>query len=268
MACRSGGALPGRLLSDLPEAMSGWPCGDARTLAIGDNLGRVTLWDLPSRTRWVLQAARANSFQFSPDGTILAVASHGGEVRLWEVADRSLVPRWRLVADRADGSAVAFTPDGRTLAIGGQEGKVVLWDLRTGRQLGPPLVGHARGVASSAFSPDGRLLATVDGEAMLWDVASHKQLGPALPIRSQGPHAVAFREDTSLRWPLRTARCWCGTSTPPPGGARLRCRRPHPDPSRVGPVSPRPALPSWLSHQTSRSPHAEQTATRGLTIRR
>jgi len=97
-----------------------------------------------------------------------------------------------LVADRSDASVVAFTPDGRTLATGGHEGKIMLWDTRTGRQLGPPLVGHASGVASSAFSPDGRLLATVDGEAILWDVAAHRQIGTALPIRSKGPHAVAF----------------------------------------------------------------------------
>jgi WD40 repeat protein/DNA-binding SARP family transcriptional activator len=165
-----------------------------RTLAIGDGLGRVTLWDLASAPakRWVLQAAGANTFQFSPDGTILAVASRGGEVRLWDVADRSLVPRRRLPADRSDASTVAFTPDGRTLATSGHEGKVVLWDTHTGRQLGPPLVGHASAVGSAAFSPDGHVLATVDGEAILWDVASHKQIGAALPARSEGPHAVAF----------------------------------------------------------------------------
>jgi WD40 repeat protein len=165
---------------------------DSRTLAIGDSEGRVTLWDLTSRTRWILQAAGANTFRFSPDGTILAVASHGGEVRLWDLANRSLVPRRRLPADRTDASAVAFTPDGRTLATGGHEGKVMLWDTHTGRQLGLPLVGHASGVASAAFSPDGRVLATVDSEAILWDVASHKQIGAALPVRSKGPHALAF----------------------------------------------------------------------------
>lgn len=68
----------------------------------------------------------------------------------------------------------------------------MLWDLRTGRQLGAPLVEHASGVASSEFSRDRRLVATVDGQAILWEVGSHKQIGGALPIRSEGPHTVAF----------------------------------------------------------------------------
>jgi WD40 repeat protein/DNA-binding SARP family transcriptional activator len=165
---------------------------NGRTLAIGDDLGRLTLRDLASGSakRRVLQAAGANSFQFSPDGTILAVASHGGEVWLWRVTDYSLLHRLR--ADRTQASMLAFTPDGRTLATGGAEGKVLLWDTRTGSQLGPPLAGHASGVGGAAFSPDGRVLATVDGEAILWDVASHKQIGTALPARSPAPHALAF----------------------------------------------------------------------------
>jgi WD40 repeat protein len=78
------------------------------------------------------------------------------------------------------------------LATGGGEGKVLLWDTRTGSQLGPSLGGHASGVAGAAFSPDGRVLATVDGEAILWDVATHKQIGTGLPARTPGPHALAF----------------------------------------------------------------------------
>jgi WD40 repeat protein len=165
---------------------------DGRMLAIGDDLGRVTLRALTSASakRRVLQAAEASNFQFSPDGTILAVARYTGEVWLWRVTDHSLLHR--LPADRTQASALAFTPDGRTLATGGLEGKVLLWDTRTGSQLGPPLAGHGSPVGAATFSPDGRVLATVDGEAVLWDVASRKQIGIALPARTPGPHALAF----------------------------------------------------------------------------
>jgi WD40 repeat protein len=168
---------------------------DGHTLAIAEGSGLVTLQDLTSTPpkRWPLQHADGALLEFSPDGTILAVAataSSGGEVRLWRVTDHSLLHR--LPADRTWVDALAFTPDGRTLATGGSEGKVLLWDTHTGRQLGPPLAGHASPVGAAAFSPDGHVLATVDGEAILWDVASHKQIGTALPTRSPGPHALAF----------------------------------------------------------------------------
>jgi WD40 repeat protein len=62
------------------------------------------------------------------------------------------------------------------------------------RPLGPPLAGHAGGVGSVSFSPDGRVLAAVggDGAVILWDVASQLQIGAPLPARPEDMPAVAF----------------------------------------------------------------------------
>src|SRR5262249_43637344 len=60
-----------------------------------------------------------------------------------------------------------------------------LWDVNTGKEL-KKLVGHKNAVAQVAFSPDGKLLASVprefraakdqDGAARLWDVATGKEV--------------------------------------------------------------------------------------------
>jgi WD40 repeat protein len=120
-----------------------------------------------------------DSVVFSPDGKTLATGAWAGGARLWNVATH------QQTASLSDGAeaiySVAFSPDGKTLATGsgtgngnttGTGGAVQLWDLTTGQQIGGPLSRDTGTVASVAFSPDGKTLATGswDGTARLWDV--------------------------------------------------------------------------------------------------
>ena len=88
--------------------------------------------------------------RFSPDGTLLAIASN--PIHIYRTSD------WVQVASLSDqNQALAFTPDGHYLAVGGQSQlqfwRVADWTLQLfyDQELGYP----GRGVSSLAFSADG-----------------------------------------------------------------------------------------------------------------
>jgi len=65
---------------------------------------------------------------------------------------------------------MCFSPDGQTIAMG-EEKSITLWNARTGRGL-RRLPAHGKDIATVAFSPDGRRLATgsSDGWLEIWPV--------------------------------------------------------------------------------------------------
>jgi sugar lactone lactonase YvrE len=119
---------------------------------------------LTGHTAWV------KSVSFSPDGRLLASGSLDDTIKLWRVADGSLVRT--LTGHTRVVSSVSFSPDGRLLASGGWYGTIKLWRVADGLEV-RTLTGHSDLVTSVSFSPDGRLLASGSGDDIikLWRVS-------------------------------------------------------------------------------------------------
>jgi WD40 repeat protein len=117
------------------------------------------------------------------------VAAGLAKLEVWDLPGRRCLLSqgglWRYCA------GVALAPDGRVLAVR-SEPAVPLLDVRTGQVLAT--LGHPQRPSLSAFSPDGRLLATATGASRrvwLWDVASRRCLTKLRAFR-QAPEALAF----------------------------------------------------------------------------
>ena len=129
--------------------------GDGRLARLPS--GKVTSSDLA-------QGEQVGALGFSADGSLLAVGDQMGRVALWDgtASRRAGVLRNVFPAplgDRPEAvNALAFSPDGRTLAVGGDAGSVQLWDVATRQPLGTPLTTPGDGIQSLAFASDGRTL--------------------------------------------------------------------------------------------------------------
>ena len=131
---------------------------------------------------------------FSRDNRIVAYASPGGAVVVWDrVEEKRLDDGTQGVAARINGVAVA--PSGESSVFYDSTGKAKLLDLANG--LPRAVFSHFDYVSHAAYSADGLSVVTGshDRTARVWDVASGKSLSDPLSHTS-GIQSVAFGAGT------------------------------------------------------------------------
>lgn len=108
---------------------------DSKSVACGDQVGTVVVWDTVARKevlRFPSGDTSLHAVAFSPDGRTIASGSREGKIRLWEVAtgkERCLLGEHAGVV-----WALAFSKNGKILASGSGDTTALVWDL-TGRSL-------------------------------------------------------------------------------------------------------------------------------------
>ncbi|MXZ01537.1 hypothetical protein F4Y93_13185 [Candidatus Poribacteria bacterium] len=106
-----------------------------------------------------------NDLKYSPDGTLLAVATSKG---LWLYDAETLDKIKTLTRHKKAVNALAFS--GNILASVGMDKTVQLWNSDTGKRLNT-LQGHKDTVKALAFSMNGKTLASADNNMLcLWNI--------------------------------------------------------------------------------------------------
>ena len=147
--------------------------------AIHGQNGAVGLWDAGSGrlvARFGAAGLGIQAFQFSPDGSRIAIVAGGrkrwNDVELHDADDGrhlSTVSKPRGLGT-AKSSLLAFSPDGGRLVTTSHETDLQLWDVDTGSSIAT-LGGHVGVVTAVAFSPDGSQIASgaTNGNIRLWE---------------------------------------------------------------------------------------------------
>ena len=143
---------------------------DGSILASSSYDKTICLWDVGTGDLHKTLKGHIDGVQqvaFSPAGFILASASDDGTIRFWDIDTGDVI---KTLEGHAEGIRhIAFSPAGLMLASTDGDGTIQLWNINTGESL--KTITPASGAFFTAYSPDGRTLASSDQKDIyLWNV--------------------------------------------------------------------------------------------------
>jgi WD40 repeat protein len=154
---------------------------------------------------------------------VLAAATTGGNVRLWDIDDPAHPKRIaNLTGLTGYALSASFSHDGELLAAGGSGREIRIWDVRDPQHITPvgsPLLGPANDIGMVAFDPAGPVLAagTYGGVVWQWDLSdpAHPKLLAKLRAANGVLYALAWSPDgTTLSAGGSAQKVWTWTTAP------------------------------------------------------
>lgn len=170
---------------------------DGKYLATGCNRAAIIFDVKTGQKVTVLQDETATtegdlyirSVVFSPDGTKLATGAEDKQIRIWDIASKSI--RHVFTGHEQDIYSLDFSRNGRFVASGSGDRTARVWDLESSQQV--LTLSIEDGVTTVAISPDGNYVAagSLDKVVRLWD-AKTGYLVERLEGHKDSVYSVAF----------------------------------------------------------------------------
>ncbi|CAE6413345.1 unnamed protein product [Rhizoctonia solani] len=161
-------------------------------IASGGNDNIVRLWDWTSDAPDATKILNGHtnvvtSIAFTPQGAQLVSSSVDSTTCIWNI-DGTLSSCFIQGCSQLTRS-MAISSDGLHIVSGSEDSTVKVWDVKTGKLVAGPFMGHSSCIRGVAFSPDGtRLLSgSHDGSVRAWDLQKGSNSSTSRPLFKYKP---------------------------------------------------------------------------------